>query len=81
MPQCPYVEVAADNLTIAAEKLGLRVYIIELKNREELLRLSPTPYGIYGAFYKKTLISYHRLTVHSAMKRLRALAELERSLT
>jgi L-amino acid N-acyltransferase YncA len=77
MPQCPFVEIAADNLITAAGKLGLKANIIELTNREELLRLSPTPYGIYGAVYKKTLISYHRLTVHSALKRLKALEGLE----
>ncbi|MGD6893501.1 N-acetyltransferase family protein [Bacillus infantis] len=76
MPQCPFVEIAADNLTAAAEKLGLRANIIELTSREELLRLSPTPYGIYGAVFNKRLISYHRLTVHSAVKRLKALGGL-----
>ncbi|MCP1157222.1 MULTISPECIES: GNAT family N-acetyltransferase [Bacillus] len=76
MPQCPFVGIAADNLTAAAEKLGLRANIIELTSREELLRLSPTPYGIYGAVFKKILISYHRLTVHSAVKRLKALGGL-----
>jgi L-amino acid N-acyltransferase YncA len=77
MPQCPFVEIAADNLTAAAEKLGLKANIIELTSREELLQLSPTPYGIYGAVYKGTLISYHRLTVHSAVKRLKALGGLD----
>ncbi len=73
MPQCPFVDIATDNLTAAAEKLGLNTNIIELTSREELLRLSPTPYGIYGAVFKKRLITYHRLTVHSAVKRLKAL--------
>jgi len=68
--QCPYVDISTDNVVKAANKLGINAEIIDIKNREELLRLSPTPYGIYGVIYKNKLISYHRLTVHSAMKRL-----------
>lgn len=36
------------------------------------LRLLPTHYGIYGVIYKNKLIKYHMLTVHSAIKRLKA---------
>lgn len=73
MPQCPYVEVAGDNVIQAANKLGIQAKIIELRDREQLLKLSPTPYGIYGVVFKGQLISYHRLTMHSASKRLKEL--------
>lgn len=71
--QCPFVDVATKNVVAAADKLGLPSEIIDIENREELLSLSPTPYGIYGVIYKHKLISFHRLTVHSAMKRIKEL--------
>ena len=76
MPQCPYVEVATDNVVQAASKLGIQSNIIVLKDREELLRLSPTPYGIYSVVYKNQLVSFHRLTIHSATKRLKELMKV-----
>lgn len=72
--QCPFVDIATENLEHGASKLGIQADIIDLKNREELLELSPTPYGIFGAIYKGKLITFHRLTVHSAIKRLKALS-------
>jgi L-amino acid N-acyltransferase YncA len=71
--QCPYVEVATANIVEGAKKLGIGASIIEITNREELMRLSPTPYGIYAVIYKGQLITFHRLTVHSVIKRLRAM--------
>lgn len=71
--QCPFLDIATDNLVTAAIKLGLTPSVIDLKSREELLNLSPTPYGVYGVLYKQKLITYHRITVHSAMKRIHAL--------
>ncbi|MGG2092712.1 GNAT family N-acetyltransferase [Bacillus sp. S13(2024)] len=71
--QCPFVDVSTNNVVRAANKLGINAEIIDIKNREELLRLSPTPYGIYGVIYKNNLVSFHRLTVHSAIKRLKEL--------
>ncbi|MGN8845608.1 GNAT family N-acetyltransferase [Niallia sp. HCP3S3_B10] len=72
--QCPYIDIAIDNVIEAATKLDIKAEIQHLQTREELLKLSPTPYGVYGVIYRNQLISYHRLTVHSAMKRLRELA-------
>lgn len=72
-PQCPFVDVATDNVVEAARQLAIDVEIIDMTSREELLELSPTPYGIYGVVYRQKLISFHRLTAHSAMKRLKEL--------
>ncbi|MBE4909845.1 GNAT family N-acetyltransferase [Bacillus luteolus] len=69
--QCPYVEVATENIIEGASRLGIQANIIDLKNREELMELSPTPYGIYSVIFKGKLISFHRLTVHSVIKRLK----------
>lgn len=71
--QCPFVAIATENIVTGANKLGINAAIIDIKNREELLKLSPTPYGIFGVVYKNKLITYHRLTVHSALKRLKEL--------
>lgn len=71
--QCPFVDIATSNMVDGAHKLGIEVNVIDISSREELLKLSPTPYGIYGVVYKQKLISFHRLTVHSAMKRLKEL--------
>ncbi|MFJ5714506.1 GNAT family N-acetyltransferase [Neobacillus sp. NPDC093127] len=71
--QCPYVEIATENIITGANKLGVEVKIIDLKNREELMEISPTPYGIFSVIYKEQLITFHRLTVHSVIKRLKEL--------
>ncbi|MGE8205556.1 GNAT family N-acetyltransferase [Heyndrickxia sp. NPDC080065] len=71
--QCPYVDIATQNVLEGAEKLGIKAEIIDLKNREELMRLSPTPYGIFSVIYKKQLITFHRLTVNSVIKSLKKL--------
>jgi hypothetical protein len=71
--QCPYVEVATENIVEGASKLGIDVEIIDIKNREELMELAPTPYGIFSVVFKGQLITFHRLTVHSVVKRLREL--------
>lgn len=72
-PQCPFVEVAKANMLEAAGQLGLEADVVVLDDRDKLLALSPTPYGIYGVVYKGRLVAYHRLTVHSAKKRLKAM--------
>lgn len=71
--QCPYVEVATENIKIGAQKLGLDVKMIDFKDRTELMELSPTPYGIFSVVFKGELISFHRLTIHSVMKRIKEL--------
>lgn len=73
--QCPFVEIATENVIEGAAKLGLEVKIIAMKNRAELMELSPTPYGIFGVTYNGELVTFHRLTVHSVVKRLKALME------
>ena len=72
-PQCPFLDIATDNVLEGATKLGIKATIIEIKDREELLKLSPTPYGVYGVVFKNSLLTYHRLTIHSAMKKLKLL--------
>ncbi|ALC89359.1 GCN5 family acetyltransferase [Bacillus sp. FJAT-18017] len=71
--QCPFVDIATENIVTGAARLGISTTIIDIKTREELMAFSPTPFGVYGVVYKNNLIAYHRLTVHSVIKRLKAL--------
>jgi len=71
--QCPYVEIATENIIAGAQKLDIPIDIIDIKSREELMELSPTPYGIFSVVYKGQLITFHRLTIHSVIKKLREL--------
>ncbi|BFH62914.1 GNAT family N-acetyltransferase [Paenibacillus azoreducens] len=71
--QCPFVDIATENVLEGAKELGLDVKIMDLKSKEELMELSPTPYGIFGVIYKRQLVTFHRLTVHSVIKRLKAI--------
>ncbi|MFJ8460253.1 GNAT family N-acetyltransferase [Lysinibacillus xylanilyticus] len=71
--QCPYVEIATENIIAGANKLNIPVELIDFQDRGELMALSPTPYGIFSVIYKGQLISFHRLTVHSVIKKLKAL--------
>ncbi|MED3803953.1 GNAT family N-acetyltransferase [Lysinibacillus xylanilyticus] len=72
--QCPYVEIATENIITGANKLNIPVELIDLKDREELMELSPTPYGIFSVIYKGQLLTFHRLTVHSVIKKLSELS-------
>ena len=72
--QCPYVEVATENIVAGATQLDLPVEVIDFSNREQLMTLSPTPYGILSVIYKGQLLTFHRLTVHSVVKKLKELS-------
>ncbi|MGE8000972.1 GNAT family N-acetyltransferase [Lysinibacillus sp. NPDC093190] len=50
--QCPYVDIATENIIAGANKLNIPVKLIDFKDREELMELSPTPYGIFSVIYK-----------------------------
>lgn len=71
--QCPYVEVATENIVSGAMQLDLPVEVIDLSDREQIMTLSPTPYGIFSVIYKGQLVTFHRLTVHSVVKKLKEL--------
>ncbi|UNK19949.1 GNAT family N-acetyltransferase [Paenibacillus sp. N3/727] len=74
--QCPYVEIATNNVVEGANHLGIEAEIYDFNNRDELMKMSPTPYGIYSVIYKGQLIAFHRLTVHSVIKRLKQINSL-----
>ncbi len=71
--QCPYIEVACANVLEAAAALDIPAEVVQLRTREALLQLSPTPYGVFNVVYNGELIAYHRLTPRSFAKKLQSL--------
>ncbi len=69
--QCPYLDVATQNAIKAAESLKIIPNIINIKDRSEMMELSPTPYGVFNVIFEGQLISFHRMTPHSFAKRLK----------
>ncbi|MBN1425683.1 GNAT family N-acetyltransferase [Candidatus Fermentibacteria bacterium] len=59
--QCPYIPDATGHAVAAAGTAGMQCRVVELESREELLRLSPTPYGVFGLVLDGTLLRYHYL--------------------
>jgi ribosomal protein S18 acetylase RimI-like enzyme len=59
--QCPYISDAAAIAAGCARKAGVQCREIGLQSREDVLRLSPTPYGTYGLVLDGKLQSYHYL--------------------
>jgi L-amino acid N-acyltransferase YncA len=66
--QCPYVEVATNNILEGANPAGVKATIIDIKDRNEMMNLTPSPYGIFNVVYKGKLANFHRMTVRSAKR-------------
>ena len=57
--QCPYIVDATNAAVAAAAKAGIASRVIELESRDDLIRLSPSPYGVFGLVLDGKLSSYH----------------------
>jgi GNAT superfamily N-acetyltransferase len=57
--QCPYIVDAANTAVAAAAKAGLKSRIVELRSREDVMRLSPSAYGVFGLVLDGKPLSYH----------------------
>jgi len=57
--QCPYTVDATDAAVGAAAKAGIKSRVVEMKSRDDVLRLSPSAYGIFGMVLDSKLLSYH----------------------
>lgn len=62
--------MATQNALKAAEAVKIKPNIIQIKDRSEMMELSPTPYGVFNVIFEGELISFHRMTPHSFAKRL-----------
>jgi len=71
--QCPYIDAAVKAALDAAEELGIRAKVVELKSSEDVRRLSPSPYGVFNIVYDGKLVSYHSLAKKELMKKLQTL--------
>lgn len=56
--QCPYVDIATENIIAGANKLNIPVEIINLKDREALMAMSPTPYGVFLSFIRDSFLLF-----------------------
>ena len=59
--QCPYIVDATSAAIATADKARIKSCVVELKNRNDVLRLSPSPYGVFGLVLDGHLLSYHYL--------------------
>jgi hypothetical protein len=59
--QCPYIEDATATVVAAVEKAGLACRVVELRSRDDVLRLSPSPYGVFGIVRDGRLLSHYYL--------------------
>ncbi len=57
--QCPYIVDATDTAVTTAAKAGINSRVVELKSRDDVLRLSPSAYGVFGMVLDGKLLSYH----------------------
>jgi hypothetical protein len=57
--QCPYIVDATTTAMAAAEKAGVRSRVVQLESREDVLRYSPSPYGVFGLVLDGRLLSYY----------------------
>ena len=71
--QCPYIEDATNTFTDAADELGIKYKVIELKTARQLRELSPSPYGTFNVVYNGKLLSYHYLLKKDFVKKLEKL--------
>ncbi len=57
--QCPYIDAAVKAALDAANELGISTKVIEWKSSEDVRKMSPSPYGVFGIVYDGKLVSYH----------------------
>ena len=69
--QCPYLEVATKNVVEAAKSVGIQPDIIEMNDRNKMMELAPTPYGVFNVVFNGELIAFHRLTPRSFAKKIK----------
>lgn len=60
--QCPYIGKAVKELPPVAEKYGIRLDLVEMKNAEEARKKMPTPYGMISLLYNGRLLADHPIS-------------------
>ncbi len=57
--QCPYIEDATTTVVSCADAAGVEYRVVELESADDVRRLSPSPYGVFGIVLNGELLSYH----------------------
>jgi GNAT superfamily N-acetyltransferase len=57
--QCPYIADATATAVATAAKGGIKSHVVELRNRDDVMRLSPSAYGVFGLVLDGKLLTYH----------------------
>jgi len=57
--QCPYIVDATETAVTSAEKAGVESRVVEMKSHDDVVRLSPSAYGVFGLVLDGELLSYH----------------------
>jgi GNAT superfamily N-acetyltransferase len=70
--QCPYVNAAVEAACGAAETLGIKADVVELRNPRDVRELSPSPYGVFSIVHNGRLLSYHSLPAKELVRLLRS---------
>ncbi|MCP5106145.1 MAG: GNAT family N-acetyltransferase [bacterium] len=60
-PQCPYIPDAVNTVVEFAGERGIQCRVIELKNSQEVRRLTPSAYGLFSIVHNGRLLAYHYL--------------------
>jgi hypothetical protein len=68
--QCPYVEDATTTALNVAKRMKIKSRVVSLESAEQVRRLSPSPYGVFGIVLDGQLISYHYLLEKDLAARL-----------
>ena len=57
--QCPYIEDATQTALGVAEKVGIETRVVEMSSADEVRKLSPSPFGVFGIVLNGGFLSYH----------------------
>jgi hypothetical protein len=60
--QCPYVGKAVAELPAVAERHGIRLHLVELKEAAEARERMPSPYGVVSLLYEGRLLADHPIS-------------------
>jgi ribosomal protein S18 acetylase RimI-like enzyme len=60
--QCPYIGKAVNELPPVAEKYGMKLHLVELKNSDEARQRMPSPYGVFSLVYDGRLLVDHPIS-------------------
>jgi N-acetylglutamate synthase-like GNAT family acetyltransferase len=70
--QCPYIVDATVAAVDCAAKAKVECAVVELESRDDVMRRSPTPYGVFGIVLNGKIVSYHYMLEKDLLPVLRA---------